>query len=328
MNGTHRSRLEMSCIAAELLALLLSAISSQAQQKIPIVKTIAGCRVTNLGPTFIAFWEHHAAQNNQDQARDFEIEVVNSFEAVYDGVWSGVPSTISHQDLLMRSFKQIPLYMDDIRVMSASIDSTLPMHIASFQRAFPDFDCSIPVYFLYSAGAFDGAVRKVDGKSALMFGLDEIARIYGQEASPLFSHELFHVYHQQVVKVQSDALYWSLWEEGLATYVSRSLNPGLPDDKICCLPDVKAVQRVLPSIAAELLLKLDSTSPSDQARYFIGMQQNLDLPQRSGYYVGYLIARELGKDKTLAELARLQPDAVRMLEEESLQKMRSASQKR
>jgi hypothetical protein len=41
-----------------------------------------------------------------------------------------------------------------------------------------------------------------------------------------------------------------------------------------------------------------------------------------------LIARELGKDKTLAELARLQPDAVRMLEEESLQKMRSASQKR
>jgi|SRR5579863_1864082 len=160
-----------------------------------------------------------------------------------------------------------------------------------------------------------------------MFGVDEIARIHGQENSALFSHELFHVYHEQIIKQESDAIYWSLWEEGLATYVSRSLNPELPENKICCLPDVNAVRPVLPKIAGELLMKLDSTSESDSARYFLGGRKNLDLPERSGYYVGYLIAQELGESRSLAELARLQPAAVRELEEDSLRRMQSTSQK-
>jgi len=325
MNRKHLLDPQFCCIASILLALAASASPSQAQQEFPATKTIDGCNVTNLSPAFLAFWEHHATQNKQDQARDFEKDVAKTFKAVYDGAWSNLP--ISREELITRSFEHLSSYIDNIRLINTNIENTLPARVTSFQKTFPDFVCSTPIYFLYSAGAFDGGVRDVEGKSALMFGVDEIARIHGQEDSALFAHELFHVYHGQIVKQPSEALYWHLWEEGLATYVSRSLNPDLPEDKICCLPDVSAVRPVLPTIAGELLSKLDSTTQSDQSRYFLGMQKNLDLPQRSGYYVGYLIAQELGKGRSLAELAKLQPAAVRKLEEDSLEKMRSTSQK-
>jgi hypothetical protein len=324
MNRRYLLHPQFCFIASILLTLAASASPSLAQQEVPATKTIDGCKVTNLGPAFLTFWEHHATQSKQDQVRDFEKDVVTPFKAIYDGAWANLP--ISREELLTRSFAHVSSYLDSIRLINANIESTLPARVTTFQKAFPDFVCSTPIYFLYSAGAFDGGVRDVEGKSALMFGVDEIARIHGQKDSALFAHELFHIYHAQVVKEQSEALYWHLWEEGLATYVSRSLNPDLPEDKICCLPDVIAVRPVLPTIASELLLKLDSTSQSDQSRYFLGMQKNLNLPERSGYYVGYLIAQELGKSMSLAELAKLQPAAVRKLEEDSLEKMRPTSQ--
>lgn len=315
---------QLRCVAAILFAFFASATLSRAQQGLPATKTIDGCKVTNLSPAFLAFWDHHATeQNKQNQALDFEKEVADPFKAVYDGAWKYVSK--SREELVVSSFEHVSVYIDGIRLISANIENTLPARLTSFQKTFPDFACSTPIYFLYSAGAFDGAVRDVEGKPALMFGVDEIARIHGQQDSALFSHELFHVYHSQIIKEQSEALYWALWEEGLATYVSRTLNPDLPENKICCLPDVSAVRQVLPKIAGELLSKLDSTSQSDSARYFLGSQENLDVPERSGYYVGYFIAQQLGKSRSLAGLARLQPAEVRKLEENSLRVMSSTS---
>jgi hypothetical protein len=45
-----------------------------------------------------------------------------------------------------------------------------------FRESFPDFRCTTPVYFLFAAGALDGATRQVGGRSALLFGLDLVAR--------------------------------------------------------------------------------------------------------------------------------------------------------
>ena len=65
----------------------------------------------------------------------------------------------------------------------------------------------------------------------LMLGLDGIAKFHGADAhlAATFSHELFHVYHFQVNPLPRDAdqvqLYRLVWQEGLATYVSKVLNP-------------------------------------------------------------------------------------------------------
>jgi hypothetical protein len=65
---------------------------------------------------------------------------------------------------------------------------------------------------------------------------------------------------------------------------------------------------------------LDSEQPEDYARYLLG--GTTDIPARSGYYFGYRVAAELARDRSLRELALLQPEIVRPLMEASLRTMR------
>jgi hypothetical protein len=50
-------------------------------------------------------------------------------------------------------------------------------------------------------------------------------------AAAFFDHELFHLYHRQVVGADAphdnEPAWWTMWMEGLATYVSQRMNPGL-----------------------------------------------------------------------------------------------------
>ena len=171
------------------------------------------------------------------------------------------------------------------------------------------FDARCRCTFLFSGGAFDGATREVSGKTALLFGLDVIARL-NEELSPLVVHELFHVYHGEAVSEDPETIAWGLWQEGLATYVSRTLNPNVAEQAVCCLPEIDTVKGELSRISTELLDNLDSKDRKVYARFFLGGQE-LDIPARSGYYVGYLVAEEAGKTRSLAELAALSPGDVR-----------------
>ena len=130
-----------------------------------------------------------------------------------------------------------------MRDLSARLSAELPRQITRFRETFPRFQCDTAVYFLYAAGAFDGATREVTGKDALMFGLDTIARLK-EPLSPLFAHELFHVYHAERIPKPPEAFYWQMWEEGLASYVSRRLNPDVPESQVCCVPPAEPIDAV------------------------------------------------------------------------------------
>jgi hypothetical protein len=308
--------------AALFLVLLMG--SSQfalAQQEGTKQEAADSCHITNIVPSFLSFWDEFAKADTATQTKIFQEKVIVPNQAVYDGVMSTVPIPLT--TLIPQALAKVPEHIDAMRSMNQSITNEVPEHIKSFRKSFPDFQCSTPIYFLYSMGAFDGSVRKVNGSPALMFGVDVIAVTFGQNQDPLFAHELFHRYHNQVIQSQPDAIYWNLWEEGLATYVSRTLNPGLPDSKICCFPDIEAVKKQLPEIAGRLLGKLDSAKFEDVQEFFLGGQKALDIPERSGYYIGYLIAKQLGETRSLEQLAKLPPDEVKKLEEQELKRMKS-----
>jgi ketosteroid isomerase-like protein len=152
-----------------------------------------------------------------------------------------------------------------------------------------------------------------------------IARLK-EELSPLVIHELFHVYQEERLGDPSKAFFWSMWTEGLATYVSRRLNPGVPEQQVCCLPPIEPVEAALPKIAAEALALFDSEKSDEYARFFYG-NQKIDIPQRSGYYLGYRIASEAGKTRSLRDLAGLTPDQVRPLARRELERMAGAGAK-
>ena len=268
-------------------------------------------------PAFWSFWEKARGQGAAEQYGLFEKIVQAPNAAVYEGAFHGLTKPLA--EFVPGSLKDVPPIEAAMRELSGRLAADLPGELAAFQKAFPRFQCSTPVYFLYSAGAFDGATRDVGGKSALMFGLDVIARLK-EELSPLVVHELFHVYHAQAVADDPETFSWALWSEGLATYVSRRLNPNVPEQQACCLPPIAPVEAALPRLAAEALNLLDSKKPEDSRRYFLGGAE-LDIPTRSGYYLGYRIAAEAGKTRTLEELAALTPSQVRAVEVPELQRM-------
>jgi len=294
-------------IAATLLVLALSAAPSPPEP--------GPCAAADLMPSFWKYWDAARKLPRDQQVRLFQDRVMGAQAPAYAGVFENVPKPIP--EVVGNALDKMPSIEAGMRELSARLSDELPRQIARFREAFPKFRCDTPVYFLYSAGAFDGATRDVSGKEALMFGLDVIASLK-EPLSPLFTHELFHVYHAERIPKAPEAFYWNMWEEGLASYVSHELNHGEP---ACCLPPAPPIDAALSKIVAGALERLDSEKPEDYRPYFLGTQDPLDIPQRSGYVLGYRIAADAGKTRSLEELAELQPAEVRRLVETGLRNM-------
>jgi hypothetical protein len=304
-------------IAAALLALALStpAVPAARVMLAAAPAPTAPCAATDLMPTFWKYWDAAKGLPRDEQVRLFQERVMGAHAAIYGGVFEGMDKQIPK--VVGESLDKMPSVEAGMRELSARLSDELPRQIARFREAFPKFRCEEAVYFLYSAGEFDGGTRDVSGKEALMFGLDVIAMLK-EPLSPLFTHELFHVYHAERIPKAPEAFYWNMWEEGLASYVSAKLNPNAP---ACCLPPAPPIDAALPKIVAGVLERLDSESRDDYRPYFFGGENALGLPQRSGYVLGYRIAAEAGKTRSLEELAELQPAEVRKLVEAGLRRM-------
>jgi hypothetical protein len=192
---------------------------------------------------------------------------------------------------------------------------------ARFRRALPDFDCRTTITFGLSFGSFDGQVwRDAEGRDHLLFGVDVVGRLHTARSLPvLFDHELFHIYHAQQFRETAwfdddQPLWWGLWMEGLASYASHRMNPDVDLGDVFWMPrdlDVQVDARRA-ELAKTMLGDIDARAGDGTAyaRWFQGGDQ-LGQPARSGYYLGYRFAEHMGRNRTLADLARLPPEVVR-----------------
>jgi uncharacterized protein YjaZ len=163
---------------------------------------------------------------------------------------------------------------------------------------------------------FDGnQASEVAGKSRMRFGVEMIALLHpARELPAFFHHELFHVYQAQQVgaALPPDAtqpVSWALWSEGLATYVSWQLNPTLTAPEIFWMPrDLQTQLQPKLAEAARLMLP-DLDGHEGYGRWFTVGSNPPGLPTRSGYYLGYLMAKRLDHGD-LAALARMPPEQV------------------
>jgi len=141
-----------------------------------------------------------------------------------------------------------------------------------------------------------------------------IARIHGDGTiGPFLDHELFHVYHQRYFP-DCDALWCSLWQEGLAVYVAAKLNSGATDEQLLLTqprPIRPAVEPRLREAMCGLSAKLESTKEEDYAPFFFGKANDGPFPPRYGYLLGYMLVQKIGAHRTLEQLAKLPPDKVK-----------------
>jgi hypothetical protein len=101
-------------------------------------------------------------------------------------------------------------------------------------------------------------------------------------------------------------LYQVLWLEGLAVYTSKLLNPSAPDKEVLLSEHVAAaVKARWPQLGADLRDHLDSSRKADLDRYLFDGDSGKEIPRRTGYFIGMLVAERLAKEYAYAKLYRL-----------------------
>jgi hypothetical protein len=112
-----------------------------------------------------------------------------------------------------------------------------------------------------------------------------------------------------------DPTWWSMWREGLATYVSQRMNPGRDAQQVLWFPtDMVARMKTEKQRGARLLLGDIDKTGADASRWFDTSSSVEGLPPRVGYYYGYLFAKSIGAGKSLPALARMKPGDVHVQE--------------
>ncbi|HXS92665.1 MAG TPA: hypothetical protein VN705_25135 [Steroidobacteraceae bacterium] len=209
-----------------------------------------------------------------------------------------------------------PIALDDVLATGRSITADYARIEATFRKAFADYRCETPISFGLSLYQFDGnQASDAPGKPRMRFGVDMIALLHPQRELPaFFHHELFHIYQAQQVGAaappdETQPLWWAMWAEGLATYVSWKLNPTLSAPEIFWMPrDMEAQMQPKLAEAARLLLA-DLDGHDGYERWFTAGSNPPGLPTRAGYYLGYVMAKQLDHGD-LAALGRMPPEQV------------------
>jgi len=193
-----------------------------------------------------------------------------------------------------------------------------------FEGVFGPVGSEQPVYLIDSMGELDGGIRELNGKRTLLFGIDVIADEHAsRNMSAFFYHELFHVYHEPKI-TECAAMWCAMWVEGLATYAASRLAPGASDDELILnlpnpiRPAVEADRRGAVCAIAD---RLQSTSDEDFSALFQGDDRLPGFPSRMGYYVGFLVAKDIGRTHGLRQMADMGWVEAKPLIDSSLARM-------
>jgi hypothetical protein len=291
----------------------------------------APVQVHSIAQEFANFWDATQTMPEAERVAAFKRRVAPKFPEFY-GIerYQGKRTQARQDEIIARALAafgaQRQAYLDKV----AGFDADLPRHVASFTRSFPAFQPQVPIWFLHSMGEMDGGTRDFNGKHYLIFGADMMVRVHGSgDEAAFFHHELFHIHHDAVApECDHQGMWQPLWREGLATYVSQVLNPDA-SEKQMLLTFPEGSLEVTKARLHESLADVEKVLDNPDERYYGPLFQtgkdDTGLAPRRGYYMGYLVAKEIGKGRDLATLAtlncadarKLVIDAVRLLKQRS-----------
>lgn len=297
---------------------------------------LAGCQTTtpaapvaeapfytlvDLTDDYVVFYDRTEGMETAARVAAFREEFNAKMPGFYDNARLDNITSEQYDQRIARSFETFPAMRERYLATTSGFEASVTPARESFRRAFPDVRPIGDVHFIHSLGEMDGGTRTIEGHVYMIFGADVMSRIYEPGGTtPFFHHELFHFYHKAYF-TECEVFWCSLWSEGLATYVSEQLNPGADDRAmLLTLP-----QPIRPAVDANLALavctaraRFDSEEMSEYAQFFFGNANVEGLPPRAGYYLGYLVAKEAGRTRTVQQLAHLSAAEARPIVEAAL----------
>lgn len=304
-----------------IAAALSLALPAQAAQP------LGGIQYIDLTDDFDRAWS--ATKDVPDDTR------VEAFEADFAKVLPGFYSPDRVKDFMtpdkyrafvLKGLKAYPDQRAGIQRVSSEFASLVAPAQKSFERPFGPMRGYPPVYLVVSFGEFDGGTRDLPEGTRLMFGADMIDRLYKTTPiQPFFHHELFHLLHHRTFE-ECEIVWCGLWSEGLAVYVASRLNPGATDAALLLTFPTSlraAVDAHRTEAVCAVRTRLDSTDFAEAGPMFMGGSRQIspNLPPRFAYYVGLLVAQDLGRTRSLKQLAALKNSQVKPLIAQSLDRM-------
>lgn len=274
-----------------------------------IATAVATFAIHDFTPDFWKFWD--AAQNQpvEQQARLWQQLNVAPHQAVFEDLATPCKDQWDAAWSRANFYPDLPRVIPAIRTIVAGLGQQLEQANSRFLKMFPDMRWTGDIYVMASGYCFSGRAQMIEGRSALLFGVDAMAALGMRDLIPGMQHELFHRYHRQYLEYEGSSAYplWtSLWAEGLAMYVSEQLNPSASELDLGLVPQGMAqqVDERRAEVAADLLRKFESTAEKDAALY-INSPERTDavVPPRAGYRLGMLVVRELTKQHSIQTLA-------------------------
>lgn len=255
-------------------------------------------RVTSTVEDYLAL-SRIADAESRDEAwqRDYEAANAEIFE-VYYRAWSKP----SHR---ADGVAQVP-------VLAPSVRGLEERAIALAHRVEQEFKDQglleeLDLVLLVGNHTSNGWVAEVGGRHCLFLALEYLGD--PPFDGVLVSHEAFHVAH-----IHRGAAGWpedigsSLVQEGLATAVSRTLNPGLRESSYLWFDDehgswVEECSGLRRTIAALVLEHLNMPADASHVRGLFGSSsQTQSLPSRCGYWLGDQLAQRWLADHPVRQL--------------------------
>lgn len=271
--------------------------------------------VRNIAGDFARTWDATRDLPMPERVAAFKHDVASRYPEFYAASRSGGEANFDAR--IAREIEQFgnirTVYLDQVKTFG----DAMPRHVASFRAAFPDFRLTTPTWLLHSLHEMDGGTRDFEGHTDLIFGADMMATLHARDdLTPLFHHELFHVYHEPRFSCGTEAVWKNLWEEGLAVYVSQVLNPKATRSELLLdfphgMPE--ATEARLAAAWTHLESVLENTDRGLYGELFSTAKSGNPLPPRRGYYLGYLVAREAGKSHDVGTLAHMNCEQVHAL---------------
>lgn len=281
--------------------------------------------LVDLTDDFAEVWDRTRGLGDSDRIAAFKAHFEPVVPGFYSHVRHGAPEE-RFNAYFLKALKEFPETRAATADMARRFADLLAPAERSFEREFGPLAGFRPIYLVNSVGEFDGGMRTLAGKGYLMFGADVMARIYaGKDIRPFFHHELFHLRHSRTFQ-DCSKVWCNLWSEGLATYVAHRLNPAATDSELL-LNEPEPLRPAVEGNRAEAVCTIAKALDSEDDRLnkalFSSNRLNPRLPGRFGYYLGYLVAAEAAKGRSLVELADLPNAEVRPLVESSLDALAS-----
>jgi hypothetical protein len=260
-------------------------------------------------PDFWRFWEAAQNQPMEKQAQLWQDLYVSRHQEVFNDL--ATPCKDQWNPAWSRShyLPDLPKLVPGIRTLVADLPRQLDEANSRFLEAFPDMHWAGDIYVMASAYCFTGRSQVIQGRGALLFGVDGIAGFGQKDLIPGMHHELFHRYHRDFFDFEASSNYplWTaLWAEGMATYVSEMLNPSASEIDLAQVPlgMVRQVNDRRARLAADFLRRFESTAEKDAKLYFNDINsRNALVPPRAGYQLGVLVIRDLSKKHSIQAMA-------------------------